>query len=57
MHKMNLSFVDMDDIDPFFEPFSNSDDIYSKGSTDLLMDNDEISQEEAAFMDGYNEAG
>jgi hypothetical protein len=57
MHKINLKFIDIDDIDPFFEPFSDSADIYTKSSIDLLMDNDEISQEEAAFMDGYNEAG
>ena len=57
MHKINFRFIDLDDIDPFLEPFSDSADIYSRGSVDLLMDNDEISQEEAAFMDGYNEAG
>jgi hypothetical protein len=54
--KMHFSYVDFEDIDPFFEPFSDAEDIYAKGSVDLLMDNDGITLEEAGFMDGYNEA-
>ncbi len=30
------------------------DDIYTEEGTDLLIEDDEISPEEAAFMEGYN---
>jgi hypothetical protein len=52
---MLVPFIDLDDIDPFFELFS--DDIYARYSIDLLMEDDGITLEEAAFMHGYNEAG
>ena len=33
------------------------DDLTHDGTTEFLMDNDEISHEEEAFIRGFNEAG
>tara|TARA_Y100000034_G_scaffold69432_1_gene83828 strand:+ start:1437 stop:1574 length:138 start_codon:yes stop_codon:yes gene_type:complete len=36
------------------EEEEKEEDIYSEDGTDDLVENDEISAEEAAFMEGYN---
>ncbi|MBD3354441.1 hypothetical protein GF361_00470 [Candidatus Woesearchaeota archaeon] len=39
------------------EYFEDDENIYSEESRELLVDEDELSPEEAAFMKGYEEAG
>ncbi len=46
--------------DKFFEEdeyYEDDENIYSEESRELLVDKDELSPEEAAFMKGYEEAG
>ncbi|MBN2458368.1 hypothetical protein JXB31_04530 [Candidatus Woesearchaeota archaeon] len=45
-----------DDVDIFIRPLRDDMDIYSDWAIDKMVDNSEITPEEAAFMAGYNEA-
>jgi hypothetical protein len=39
------------------EEFLDDENIYSEDSREMLLDEDELSPEEEAFMNGYDEAG
>jgi hypothetical protein len=39
------------------EFFTDEENIYSEESREMLLDEDELSPSEAAFMRGYDEAG
>ncbi|MBI1972821.1 hypothetical protein HYS50_02345 [Candidatus Woesearchaeota archaeon] len=39
--------------DELFEGYDDSDDIYNEDEIELLLEDDEISEEEEAFMMGY----
>lgn len=44
------------DLDEFDEDVFEHDDVYSEGYREELIDNDEMTLEEDAFMKGYEEA-
>ncbi|MFH1505396.1 MAG: hypothetical protein ABIE94_00185 [archaeon] len=55
--EMEFVFLDEEDIPERIEeePIFDDGDIYCEEAVDLMLDDDELSAAEAAFMQGYDE--
>ena len=56
MVKYEGTYICLEDEELIEEGFYDAKTIYSKNGTDHMLENDEISAAEEAFMNGYDEA-